>query len=185
MPSETVAQIPRVVLSPADIAHLTAHKGVLSDPLDASRYFEVLTRFESASLAVVWEYSDTTGYFGGNTELLGRAHDGGPWRRLHPYVWAYLSDLRCGIDPAVIPSLLEGVPYGVQGIENLHGDGDGNYAHINGGACQMDAFGCPEDMPDSSFRGGFCGFHNRLIEAHEAWGHRRGNDACPSCIAMT
>ena len=181
MPSETVAQIPPVVLSLSDVAHLTAHKGVFEEGYDDEDALRVLSSFTDVNLILMWDYHDSDG-FGGGVEILGRATgDNEPWRALHPGVLRYLTDPDCLLDPATIPSLLEGVA--APGQESLGNLDDGTQTAREYEAVEeCAADDCDDDMTDNEGYDGFCGTHADLIAQHDDGEHPDGlNSECPDC----
>lgn len=208
-----------IALTEADVAHLIEHKGTFEDGYDDAAISSVLDGFETARLVCVWDYHDDYGY-GGNSEFFGvtkvpdpaythmypnATKDEGPWRQVHPDVWAFLSDPDSDIDPATIPCLLVSTTeYAPQNINDLPGDGFANVAIENKTdsddsdndddeeICVGDD--CEESLEDNEGYDDYCGTCTDKIENHNLGKHRPigetdddgddsegPDDECPNC----
>jgi hypothetical protein len=204
----TAPRLNPVPLAESDIDLLREHKGWFENGYDNRDAMKVLDCFQSADMVVTWEYLDD-GSEAGCSEFIGmeyvtvgtyesgmpRVETTGPWRRIHPDVWTYLSDPECDIDPATIPSLLDTGEFAVfedqdiadKGfIQNPDEDEDDEEVCIDDD--------CDEPLDDGEGFDGYCGTHADKIERHNNGGHRPlgktdddgdeaigTDDECPNC----
>lgn len=115
----------------------------------------------------------------------------GPWRRIHPDVWRYLSDPDTDIDPEQIPSLLDTGEHAVFEDQDI---ADKGFIQNEDEDDEDECTECGESLDDGEGYDGYCGGCADKIENHNQGGHRplgetddEGDDAtgpddeCPNC----
>lgn len=205
-PSKTVPTLNPVPLTPEDVEVLRQNKGWFENGYDNRDAEKVLECFTAADLAVTWEYLDD-GDHAGCSEFIGMEsvivgyHDNGlsrresvgPWRRIHPDVWTYLSDPDTDIDPEQIPSLLDTGEHAV--FEDQDIADKGFIQNEDDDDDEDECYHCGESLDDGNGYDGYCGDCADRIEGHNTGNHRpvgeRNDDGdeangfqsdCPNCL---
>lgn len=201
--SDTPTALNPVPLTSEDIEVLRQNKGWFEDGYDNHDAMKVLECFTAADMVVTWEYLDD-GDHAGCSEFIGleRVVTGmsergypltqstGPWRRIHPDVWTYLSDPDTDIDPAQIPSLLDTGEHAIFEDQDIADKG-----FIQNEDDEDECVHCGESLDDGEGYDGYCGNCADRIEGHNVGNHRPvgkhnddGDEAnghqddCPNCL---
>lgn len=203
--SQSSQSLNAVPLTAEDIEVLRQNKGWFENGYDNNDATKVLECFKAADLAVTWEYLDDgdhagcSEFIGKETIVTGMSEHGyplrntvGPWRRIHPDVWTYLSDPDTDIDPTSIPSLLDLGEHAVFEDQDI---ADKGFIQNPAGDDECDY--CGESLDDNEGYDGYCGTCTDKVENHNTGQHRlegeqddEGEDAtgadadCPNCNGM-
>lgn len=190
--------LPDVPPNPFEVEHLREWAGDIVDGYDERKVNSLAAPFTTIRLVCVWDRYDADGT-GGNSEFIGRALDPGsrdevgPWRVLHPDVYAYLmgepapGDNTSGAatveggSPAGFVSLL-GATWGTGEAPAVEWeDGFGNVALLDDyEQCAHD--GCSGSLDDGEGYDGYCGGCADLISVHDDGEHDDAPDTdCPTC----
>lgn len=103
-PSATLTDTPTGHLTGADVAHLSAHRGVLKDGYTPEDVTNVLRPVTGVELACVWDMNDDWG-FGGDSEIVGRVNDESPWRPISNELASHLNGDGAPVDLSSIAVL--------------------------------------------------------------------------------
>lgn len=144
-----------------------------------------ITRFSrelgGVGFATLWEYRDEDG-FGGASEFIVRDNADGPWKRIHPDVFAYLvGDEDAGENLSHLTTL-ESDDVVTELTDDMIGDlsVSANVTADDALICRAD--GCNERNDDGEGWDGWCGNCADIVTQHEEGDHEdepRGD--CPEC----